>query len=346
MQNTHIVPTDDHLLNIGQVNILNNREGFEYRYNYLGRKAQDLSLDIVSMQEVSYPHIMRRTLEKHGMTDALFANPAPEDSGRGVYVDSAGIGYNADSLYQKGIEFDSYSIVDFSWLYGMAKDGILAKFKVNGKKEEENNEGTGSRNLYIYSGHFVWHMTNEWIRMIQFKIVSAIAEYLNRHDPGATFVLTGDLNTDDDSAGYTYLTGRSPGISLPDELYNGYHHSFSETVSKILPEKSYLSAEAPDAMGSAFVDAYTANISNGRDAEWATTDQGNNHWGRITSSKHNTKYPQFLPQRRIDYILVYGWVFGKEGYPLSYHRFGDPEPEIGLDLPLSDHYGIMSEIII
>jgi len=54
-------------------------------------------------------------------------------------------------------------------------------------------------------------------------------------------------------------------------------------------------------------------------------------------------YPQFLPERRIDYLFVRGYAFGSQGTPLKAELWGtEQNNDLGL---ISDHYGVWAKLL-
>lgn len=333
-------------LHVGQVNILNREEGYDYRYRFLAHQILTKKLDITAVQEVTHPELLQQHLPS-GYESVFFKSKA--DAFR-TYKDAVGIIYDADSLAEKGVHFEHSATVDFSWIGGHV--GVLTRF-------HDGNAIEGNGSIYVYSGHFIWNMVNEHKRLMQLRLLASLAKYLKQQDPGSIFIIAADMNTNDDTASYGYITGKQPGIEIPTEYQAGYYNALRMAAEAILgtparnvgtdsTEPVYVAPETimaylPEAQGTFFVDAY---VVAGDSGEWATTDQGNNHWGRLTASRFGITHLEMLPQRRIDYIFSYEWVYGKRGCPVSYQRFGDSDPAADFPLELSDHYGISAEILL
>lgn len=337
--NTQPFPSPPVTFNIGQVNILNRTDGSDYRYRFLMDTIASEQLDIVTLQEVADTKLLQERLSDG--YDAVFVR---RNSSSSIHEgDCVGIVYDTESIAQAGLTFERYCQVDFSWLPG-AFNGVLARFRDNnvGNQGEER-----SSSVYVYSGHFMWNMVNEHKRLLQLRMIASLAEYLRRHDPGSVFIIASDINTNEDAAGYAYIVGRQPGIEIPTEYQSKYQEALRNAVTAILSESERAEGTSPllmpEAKGTFFVDAYSIA---GQEDEWDTTDQGNNYWGHLTAQRHGIMCPEMLPQRRIDYILSHGWVYGKRGCPVSYNRFGEPKPERGFMDPLSDHYGISATILL
>ena len=67
------------------------------------------------------------------------------------------------------------------------------------------------------------------------------------------------------------------------------------------------------------------------------------YWARVTASQTGILYPEFLPNRRIDYIFAKGWSYGSAGHPVNCVRFA--AGGVGED-SVTDHYGLYSDILI
>ena len=86
-----------------------------------------------------------------------------------------------------------------------------------------------------------------------------------------------------------------------------------------------------------WVDAWEVK---GREYNYSTSN-GELYWSKETASHKGIVLPQLLPQRRIDYIFSYEWVYGKVGSPLSFNTFGSLT---GKPNEISDHYGLWADI--
>ena len=116
------------------------------------------------------------------------------------------------------------------------------------------------------------------------------------------FVLTGDLNTEYDSSTLRWLTGR----------------------------------DVVDGTSTYWVDAGTLL------GETTPTSVPNDQWTRYVLEKAG-KYPPFeTPARRIDHVLVRGWVYDQPGCPQSLTQVGDvPRETAAGAIFASDHRGLV-----
>lgn len=309
-------------LRIAQINILNNKEGEEYRYNFLAHSLKNIGADIVTIQEARNHELLQKILGEAGYVHSAFADKRNSDlpHSDGVAVFS-----------REKHPIISEQQVKFPFKETELINGMIAEFQINDAP------------FYVYSGHFAWNMLNESVRLFQAQKVSGLAKELTDSykkaykDDNAVFIMGTDMNTSDKSRTYRYLAGLDPVVTM-------------DSKGKVMLNSA---ARADDTF---FIDAYefsgrdmlSSTSSDSFDAgdNWATTDQGNSYWGRKTAERHGSSDPRFLPKRRIDYILSYGWRYGRRGCPVNYHRFGNAEPENGFDYELSDHYGIYSDILL
>lgn len=163
-----------------------------------------------------------------------------------------------------------------------------------------------NQNVHIINAHFSWGGNNSWVRLRQAELINEYVQKLLETSPEDVFLLVGDLNTLNESSTLRYLKGLQEGT---------YTHS-----------------------GAYWVDAWDIHGTT----ENEITSNPDTYWGASTAATKNLMIPSLIPKRRIDYILSYGWCYGKQGYPLNFSRFADENtiPEI------SDHYGIWSDIYI
>lgn len=159
------------------------------------------------------------------------------------------------------------------------------------------------KHFQFITHHGVWLALNEKQRYQQAMRLNKFAdEYVNK---GLFTVMVGDFNATENGQTMKYLTG-----------------------------------ETPDTKGefAYWVDAYKLKGS----PEDHTTSSPELFWARHTAKETGIIFPEHLPNRRIDYILVHGWVYGRNGCPTSFGRLGVNIPG---DANPSDHYGIYSDIL-
>lgn len=152
--------------------------------------------------------------------------------------------------------------------------------------------------------HAVWRAENEKYRYWQAEVLNQFT--VNYSDRGLFAVLLGDFNA----------------------FENGY-------------TMKYFKGEAPDRSGdfAYWVDAYT---HKGQPVDYVTSSP-KLYWAKDTAQRTGIILPEELPERRIDYILLNGWVYGRDGSPLTFGRFGT---ELKGAAEPTDHYGIYSDLLL
>lgn len=152
--------------------------------------------------------------------------------------------------------------------------------------------------------HAAWRAENEKYRYWQAEQINRTVEKLS---PGLFTVLVGDFNATENGHTMKYFIGETP----------DRHGDFVY-----------------------WVDAYKLKGSK----EDYVTSSPELYWGKQTAKITNIIHPEELPNRRIDYILVKGWVYGSDGSPLTFGRMGT-ELTGNQDEP-TDHYGIYSDLLL
>lgn len=66
-------------------------------------------------------------------------------------------------------------------------------------------------------------------------------------------------------------------------------------------------------------------------------------WAEETAESIGIVHPELMPDRTIDYLMSYGWNYGKHGCPVSLSKFGLSVLSNGYGL--SDHYGITVQFL-
>ena len=158
----------------------------------------------------------------------------------------------------------------------------------------------------IFSVHLAWGGQNEHLRLHQANIIAREAERLETKQDSLVIV-AGDFNCEPDSETLQYFYGKKVG-----SLHKGTY----------------------------WVDAWKLH---GDEANSITNDP-QMPLGKLTARRVGIPLSSLIPKRRIDYILVHGWVHGRKGSPLNFHRWADAEDY--RTLTVSDHYGIYSDIYI
>lgn len=173
-------------------------------------------------------------------------------------------------------------------------------------------ESTNGVPFVIMTAHLAWGSAAEPARVEEAYQIERWAVELSKAttaghgwDRDPVVVLTGDLNTLPDSSTLRFLTGL--------EGYRGH--------------------------GTLWVDAWAvAGAGDGFTAD------PTNEWNAATAKIVGIAYPQMNPHRRIDFVLVRGWVYGRAGYPLAARLVGT-DPVGPTACQPSDHYGVRVELL-
>lgn len=157
----------------------------------------------------------------------------------------------------------------------------------------------------VFNVHGIWggHLAHK--RESQFKSISTHASILEEHYSGNGIftVLGGDFNTEPDSSVMRYLKG-----------LQGLGES-----------------------GAYWIDAWEL-CGEGE----GTTSTPHMKLFSETAKSIGNQYPQDTPERRIDYIMTKGWLYGRRGMPLSIDLCFTEEDKNGYTV--SDHYGLVARI--
>lgn len=160
--------------------------------------------------------------------------------------------------------------------------------------------------VHAFSVHLAWGGENEHLRLHQANMIAREAERLKSKN-NALVVLGGDFNCEPDSETLRYLYGKEVG-----NLHKGTY----------------------------WVDAWKLHGNQDN----SITNDPQMPLGQLTARRVGIPYSSLIPKRRIDYILVHGWVHGRTGTPLNFIRWADAENY--KTLTISDHYGVCSDIYI
>lgn len=166
---------------------------------------------------------------------------------------------------------------------------------------------TTGRAWIAATAHLAWGANNEGTRLNQAIDLDLWTRYqvqrFSTPEAPAAAILGGDFNALPDSDTLRYLTGR--------HTLNG---------------RSTL-----------WLDTWT--IANPDDPGY--TSSPDNLWALQTARNNGITHPEQVPHRRIDYLLTYGWAYGRPGYPLEVNCLGDP-PATGIHA--SDHLGLRANL--
>ena len=151
------------------------------------------------------------------------------------------------------------------------------------------------RTFTIASTHLAWGGDHEPVRLRQARELDQWARTWQHAHPGDVIVAGGDLNCEPHSDTIRYLTGTS---SAGDGTY--------------------------------WADAGVRGDGPGR-----ASNPRSNPWGGHTAECVGILDAHLIPPRRIDYLLVHGWAWGRPGSPLQAHV--DEEPA-------SDHWALHARL--
>lgn len=163
------------------------------------------------------------------------------------------------------------------------------------------------RDLLAVSAHLAWGGLAEHERISQAARLDHAVSVLLA-DGSAPAVLAGDFNTLPSSATLRFLTGLDP---------------FEGRCAQ-------------------WVDSFAvAGVGSG------VSSSGSNSWARLTASRHGFLDPGALPERRIDYVMVRGYAYGRPFAPLR--SFSVPAELCGALLPEttfppSDHDPVVADL--
>jgi len=158
----------------------------------------------------------------------------------------------------------------------------------------------------VFSAHLAWGPFNGFTRLEQASLMEKIAAEKELENPASVSLIGGDLNADPDSRPVRFLKGKDLGSDNKSSTF--------------------------------WLDAHDLS---GNEDNWATSDHAVNPYGIKSAMNNGVIDTSFIPRRRIDYIFVRGWRYGKNGCPVNFDYLTHPKGTI-----LSDHNGIFAELAI
>lgn len=87
--------------------------------------------------------------------------------------------------------------------------------------------------------------------------------------------------------------------------------------------------------------AFWVDATEGSDIENNPTTRYNSLLGREAADNNGIQFPELIPERKVDYLLARGWVYGTVGMPMNPEVFGNSQSKEGLGV--SDHYGVLAD---
>jgi endonuclease/exonuclease/phosphatase family metal-dependent hydrolase len=163
-----------------------------------------------------------------------------------------------------------------------------------------------NRLIFVCSVHLPWGAHNEMRRLEHsLYLDSQITEIMQSLPADSLAILAGDFNTNTNSESLRFLKGET---------------AFSN--------KSTF-----------WVDVWT---EKGEGPGFTFDPSVNNPNLNETAYRSGIISPEFMPPRRLDFLLLKGWVYGRAGSPLRAGLLGN-KPNSNNDFA-SDHFGVMGEI--
>lgn len=156
-----------------------------------------------------------------------------------------------------------------------------------------------SRRWRVTSTHLAWGSDAEGVRLEQLEYLDEMSEAAQRRSPQAVHVLCGDLNALPEGRAMRFMSGFDIGR---------------------------------EGRGTQWVDAW-ATAGDGGDG--ATSDPQLER-AQISARSVGIQRLDLLPRRRIDFVLVRGYAYGRPGCPLTCSVLS------GADA--SDHHGIVADL--
>lgn len=145
------------------------------------------------------------------------------------------------------------------------------------------------QNLNLFTAHLAHGFHNELERVRALELVEAIAKELEAKDSTSVSILGGDLNALPESRSLRYMKGLELNLAQTSSTH--------------------------------WVDAWEAC---GDASTWTTNDHSVNPLGMLTAKRVGVQLPEYIPARRIDYLLTRGWAYGKTGCPINFQYLKHP----------------------
>jgi len=268
-------------LKLAQLNL--NWRAQERRYQIYAESLQELSPDVLTVQELVDPDSFMEALKPTGLLHGEFSSYNTNDGKQHVGV----LSKTPLRLVENPIAVTRES-----------SRIVVASTMLHGKQ------------VNVASAHFIWGGTEEARRLAQAEMVDDFMAQLEEDNPESISILGGDLNADPDSRSIRFLTGKD--------------------------------LNAGDSRGTFWTDAWLASGSPRNEI----TTRYDVSQGIASARSARVLDALSIPPRRIDYIMVKGWVYGKIGYPTNFDRITTVIPAFAASDTLSDHHGIHSDILL
>lgn len=190
--------------------------------------------------------------------------------------------------------------------------GIFSRYPLESADEMNltamHGSTKGSYATVQFNGHSIFLLSVHLLRgaengYIRLKQATLIEETAARLSHGGKAIVGGTLNDVPDGDSVRYLKGRK---------------ASSETKS-----------------------AFWVDATEGSDIEDHPTTRYNSLLGREAADNNAIQFPELIPERKVDYLLSRGWVYGTIGMPMDPELFGISQSKEGLGV--SDHYGVLAD---
>lgn len=158
--------------------------------------------------------------------------------------------------------------------------------------------------VVTFNVHLAWG-TRQEVRIKQIFQIETEVNNLIASIPNAIFIIAGDFNEEDRGDTVRFLYG--------DTAYQNY--------------------------STLWVDAW----KHSGDADSYITSETKGRLAIETANAVGIEYPSLIPSRRIDYIFIRGWAYGRNGSPLRFNRWADSYVD---GVSISDHYGVFVDLLV
>jgi endonuclease/exonuclease/phosphatase family metal-dependent hydrolase len=165
--------------------------------------------------------------------------------------------------------------------------------------------------VLVFSAHLDWGGEKEYERLEQAKSVNKAATFyqeqiIKRYGKEPIIIFAGDFNTLPDSQTIRYLTGKYS----PSQDNQAYWVDAWDT-SNLSEENGHTSSTIENPLARRVAGDFVADVEK-------------------------------IPNRRIDYIMIKGWAYGKPGFPISCEVIG--KVPLVSDTLASDHFAVAAEL--
>lgn len=165
------------------------------------------------------------------------------------------------------------------------------------------------REMLVISSHLEWGGPKTYVRARQAKeinsfVLKELKDKPYRSGDAPVVVWGGDFNAVPDSLPIQYITGKMP----------------------------------VDNNGTFWIDAWETS----GDGSEGYTNVASTVWAKETALNVGIIHPEVIPPRRIDYIFLYDWAYGRPGYPMNTEIRGNKS--LYGDTLGSDHFAVVTEL--